>query len=245
MSYYVEPQPAQHAPGVHPWVIRLLLLGAAGIVLLMLALVILLAGHQFMTQDQISSGVAPLYGVDVSGMTRAEAIRALSSQNTYEDEAIITFTYAGRSWEYSARELGVEFDIEATVNAAYAAGRDDTPARNLVEKFRIWQEGYAVAPIIRYNQTRAQQVLFTLAQGHINQPVMDATLVLQEGQVITSNSQVGLEMDILATLDALEHEILALNTRSTIPLSVQERQPAIPDAATAAEACGAPWTRAA
>ena len=225
-GYYVNPRREYEDAG-NPWVLRIVLLVSTGVMLLAFSLVALLAGYQFMTQDQIYPGVSPIYGSDISGMTRQEAIVALSDQADYGDEAIFTFQYGEQRWEFSGADLGVEFDVDATVDAAYAAGRGGNYAQNLVDQWDMWRNGFPVSPVIAYNRTESEARLTTLGQNFINQPVLDATLTLVDGQVNTTASQQGLQLDVAATMNLLEQEILALNTRSTIPLQVLEARPAL------------------
>lgn len=233
-QYYVNPRPTREEDRLNPWILRLFLLGLAGMVLLFFAGIALLAGYQFMTQDQIHAGVSPIFGVDVTGMTRQEAQIALSQQFTYEDEATFTFVYNEQEWVYTAGDLGIEFDVEGTVARAYNVGREGAPLANLVDQWQAWQSGHAVRPVIRYNQTIAQTEIASLAEDYINQPMVDATLVLQDGAINSTSSQTGLRVDVLATLALLEQEVLAMNTLSQIELVVEETQPNLLNADTAA-----------
>ena len=233
-QYYVNPRPEQVEEG-NPWVLRIILLGSTGVMLLIFSLVALVAGYQFMTQDQIYPGVSPVYGSDISGMTRQEAMIALSEQADYGDQALFTFQYGEQRWEFSGSELGVEFDVEATVNAAYNAGRGGNFVQNIVNQWDMWRNGYPVAPVITYNRTESETRLGTLGDSYINQPVLDATLTLTDGQVNTTPSQTGLQLDVATTLGLLEQEILALNTRSVIPLQVVEARPTLVSVEEAAE----------
>jgi vancomycin resistance protein YoaR len=235
-SYYVHPRPPyQDEERLNPWVLRLLLLGFTGFILLIFSLVAALAGYQFMTQDQIHAGLAPIYGVQISGMTRSEAVLALSQQNTYSDQARFTFTYQSQNWAFSGQEIGLTFDSAATVEEAFQVGREGTLAQNMLKQWRVWREGYQVAPVISYNRSQAEAQLQALAQNYINQPVQDATLTLQSGQIRTTGSQVGLEVDIPATLAALEQAITTLQTESQIPLVVKEQAPTLADAEAAGQ----------
>lgn len=235
-AYYVNPPQSRPEPEdtFSPWVLRLVLLGFAGILLLVFSLLALLAGYQFMTQDQIYSGVSPIYGVEVAGMTRQEALLALSEHPSYAESATFTFEYQDQQWSYSGTELGIAFDANATINNAFAVGRSGAWSQNLATRWRAWRDGQPVAPVITYNRTQAEQQLTQLAQDYINRPALDATLVLQENQVTTTPSQSGLTLDIPATLAALESEVLAMNNRSIIALAVAEQHPAVVDTSEAA-----------
>jgi vancomycin resistance protein YoaR len=234
--YYVSPPP-RHEPedAMSPWVLRFVLLGSSFVILLLFSLVALLAGYQFLVQDQIYPGVSPVYGVEVAGMTRDEAVRALSEQTGYGAAADFTFVYGNQEWTFNGEELGIQFDVEATVDLAYNAGRGSNWLENMADQWQIWRDGYAVAPVITYNRSQAQNQLDSLASNYINRPVQDATLTIQNGQVVTTPSQVGLLVDVPITLSALEQEIFAMTEHSSIPLQVSQADPAIADASEAAE----------
>lgn len=235
-SFYVSPQRrGEPEEAFSPWVLRLILLGFSGLVLLFFSLIALIAGYQFMTQDQIYPGVSPIYGTSLVGMTRQEAILALSEQPSYGDLASFTFIYGNQQWTFTGKELGVDFDIEATVNAAFNAGREGNWVDNLLKRWEMWRDGQPISPVITFNQTQAQSQLATLAANFIDRPVQDATLTLQSGEVITTPSQSGLKVDQAAVMALLEQEIKAMNTRSTIQLIVDEQPPAIASAEEAAQ----------
>src|SRR5690606_9415003 len=90
VPYPRYPAPARMArpPRRHmnPWVIRLALLGVTGLILLFFTLLVLVSGYQFVHQDEIYPGVSTVLDVDLAGMTRQEAIAALSERFTYADE---------------------------------------------------------------------------------------------------------------------------------------------------------------
>jgi len=236
-DYYVSPPPPRQEAdrAVNPWIIRLILLGITGVFLLGFAMVAMVAGYQFMTQDQIYAGITPIYGVDLTGMTKPEAISALNEQSAYGANATFTLTYADQSWEFTGEEMGISFDVEATVNRAYEIGREGNFAENLFEQWRVWRDGRPVSPVITYDRNQAQSQISLLADSYINQAVQDATLVVSNGTVETTGSQAGRSVDVTATLTALEQNIFAMNTTSTIPLTVVESNPTITDASVAAE----------
>lgn len=233
------PYSYRHAPlpqrRLNPWVLRITMLSIAGAFLLLFVLMIMVAGYAFLHQDEIYPGVSTVFGQNLSGMTRQEAITALNRQFTYDDSATFTFRYGDQQWDYTAGELGVTFDAQATVDAAYNAGRTDDRFGNLLDQFDIWANGYPVAPVIVYNQTEAERILSNLAKSFVNRPVIDAMLTIRDGQAVAAQSQVGRTVDIDATLSVLRGEILSMSSHSTINLVVNETLPAILEADSVAE----------
>ncbi len=212
-------------PGLQPWLLRIPMLALSGLALLALLLVLFVAAHQIRYASRIYPGVST-YGVDLSGLSYDEAVRRLESRFSYADQAVFTFRDGDDFWQMTAGELGVSFDVSGTVNTALLQGRNSNPLANLAAQADMWFHGRAVAPIIVYDQTVAEALLRRIA-GEIDRPVQDASLVLLDAQVLTSESQVGRRLDIPATLAALRERILRLEAGAEIPLVIQETPPTI------------------
>lgn len=228
---YRRALPTRHT---NPWVVRLPLLILAGAVLLALVLVMVIAGYEFLHRDEIHPGVSTILDVDVAGMSRQEAISALSQRFSYDSDAVFTFQYGDQRWDFTAGELGVTFDVEATVDEAFNAGRQGGRIKNLLDQLAMRADGYPVAPVITYNQTDAERRLTEIAVNYVNRPTVDSTLTVRDGKAVATPSQIGRTVDIPATLSVLRREILALNTRSTIQLVVNETPPVIWETESAA-----------
>ena len=220
--------PYLHPPGqaaLNPWFIRLPLLFISGGILLVLILVSLVGLFQLTYTDRITPGVW-VGGIDVSGMTHDEAVTALSGRFTYGETAAITLYDNSAVWEMTAGELGVAFDVEATVNQALAAGKATNPVTNLVDQLLIWFNGESVAPIIRYDQNIALANLESMA-GSINREAQDATLTFNGSAVATTPGQSGRTVDVAATLAQLDNAIMSLSTSASIPLVIHETPPQV------------------
>jgi len=226
-SPYLHPRGRRTSQRLNPWVIRLPLLFFSGLVLLFFVLVILAAGYQFAHQDEIYPGVSTIFDVNLAGMTRQEAVAALSQQFTYDEQATFVFRYGDQAWEYTAGELGVALDVEATVDAAYNAGRDGSVLHNLLTQWDMWNNGYPVAPVVTYDQSQAEAILSEIANSYVNRTTLDAALTIRDSKALATSSQVGRSVDIPATVSVLRNEILALNTHSTINLVVHETPPVV------------------
>lgn len=224
---------AQTTRPINPWAIRLPLLVVTGLILMFFILIATLAGYQFMYQDKVYPGVSTVYGLDLTGLTRDEVQSALQERFTYAQDATFVFHYTDpvtlqtTTWEYTASDLGVELDMDATLDAVFNAGRDDGTASNLWNQWKIWRNGYPVSPKIVYNQSRAEELLQQLATDSINQPVLDATLTIRNSRAYATPSQVGYAVNVPATLEVLRQRILDLSLRSEINLVVRRQDPTL------------------
>ena len=92
------------------------------LILTNLVAALFVAGYQIYYDGLIYPGVS-VWGADLSGMTPSEAASALNGQFHYPQTVTITFRDGQNIWPMTAGDLGVQFDIERTVQAAYEVGR--------------------------------------------------------------------------------------------------------------------------
>src|SRR5438034_8444048 len=69
--------------------------------------------------DRILPGVT-VSGIDVGGMTRAQAIQAVSRSIQPRLDQTVTATAAGKTWTETAADLGLSVDIPKAVDQALA-----------------------------------------------------------------------------------------------------------------------------
>lgn len=227
----VPARPPSRSP-LLPWLIRLPLLGLTALVMLFFVAAIFVALHQINYDKMIYPGVSA-YGINLGGMSRAQAVAALSGKFTYGSDAIFTFRYGAQYWQKNAAELGVSFDPAQTIDAAFKVGRDQGLLENLRQQSQAWTNGTALQPTITYDQSKASALLAQIAT-EINRPMQDATILVQGSQVVTTPSQIGREVDINATLERLREVVVNLTTGAEIPLLVKETAPALAESETVA-----------
>ena len=87
---YPGRRPLEPEASFNPWIIRIPILMVLGVALLALALAALLAGVQITYAERIAPGTTSL-GVDLGGMTHAEAVAALDGQFAYPQATVFTF----------------------------------------------------------------------------------------------------------------------------------------------------------
>lgn len=220
-------------PAISPWLVRLPVLFVTGVILLVLVLVIFTGAVQMRFRTAVVPGVWAS-GVELSGLSRAEAAAALADSLPYTESAIFTFRNGERFWQYSAGELGVSLDVEATVDAALASGRSDNLLVDLFEQINIWFRGRAVAPVVCYDESAALERLLSIA-AEVNQPPVDASLRVNGIFVESTPGAPGYTLDVTAMLDALRAHVLRLDTGAELPLIVAETAPRVADVSAAAD----------
>jgi vancomycin resistance protein YoaR len=205
---------------------RVTLVVVSTLILVNLVAALAIAGFQIYYDGVIYPGVR-VWDVDLSGMTPDEAQQALEGRFTYPTAATITFRDGTNVWPITAGELGVQFDLSRTVQAAYEVGRHPDLFTGLRQQVAAWQEGVVVSPVIVYDQRLADALLQQIA-SQINQPAVDATIQLNGIEVITTPSQIGREVDVNATLNDLGGLITSLNS-GEVAIHVVESEPQVVD----------------
>jgi vancomycin resistance protein YoaR len=207
---------------------------ALPLTLLIFFLVILAAllGFEAVYADRVYPGVS-VQNMDLSGLTLAEANQKLAEALQYSKEGTLQFTYQDLEWEVSPIDLGYLVDPAISAKQAFSVGRGGWLPVNLIEKARAWFSGVQLTPIALYDERVALDFLQSIAED-IDQPKIEASLGLENADVVVISGQVGREVDISATLAALKPTLLQM-TDAVIPLSVNETTPVIMDVAPQAE----------
>ena len=227
-----------HDPAISPWLVRLPILAVTGVLLTMMILTALVGAYQLAFRERVIPGVSA-YGIDLAGMTSAQAQAALEQRFTYAQDAVFTFRYnAGESsdqvWQLSAGDLGVSFDAAATANEAFAAGHSSNLLNNLVDQILIWLNGRSISPIIRYDQSAAVRQLETVAAA-INSTSQDATLTIDGTEIQATAGRSGRTLDLTSTLNRLDDAILGMSSGGELPLIINETPPIAWDSEAAAQ----------
>jgi len=193
---------------------------------------LLLLGFNLVYANRIYPGVY-VHDQDLSGMTLEEASQVLSEAFPFTSEGSLQLVYQEQIWEVQPIDLG--YVVEPTLSAQQAldVGRGSWLVTNITEKGRAWFEGVQLSPVAYYDERLAQGYLQTIA-SEVDQPVVEASLALEDAEVIVRSGQVGLEVDIATTLDVLEVYLNQMQD-GAVSLVVEETHPAILDASAQAE----------
>jgi len=197
-----------------------------------MVLIMLLVGFEVVYANRVYPGIY-MHDLDLSGLTVQEASQQLAEALPYTHEGQLVFTYKDQSWNVRPIDLG--FLVEPTFSAqrAYETGRKGWLPMNLIEKSRAWFTGVQLSPVAYFDEQMAQLYLQAIA-SEIDQPLKEASLGLENADVIVKSGQVGREVDISATL-ALIRPILMDLKNGEISLVVTETSPEILDVGAQAE----------
>jgi vancomycin resistance protein YoaR len=211
-----------------PVFFKLLLAVPITLVIFLVVVVASLLGFERVYADRVYPGVH-VYDIDLSGMTRDETDQALAEVLQYAYEGQLQFTYEDQVWAVNPVDLGYSFDPDTSSEQAFAVGRGNRFPSNLIEQARAWFTGVQLSPVARYDERVALNYLQSIA-SEIDQPVIEASLGLENTEIVVISGQVGRTVDISAVLTVLAPHFLQMQD-AVIPLPVLETSPVIMDVA--------------
>src|SRR5512147_3233104 len=215
---------------VFPQVVAALI---SGLTLFLAIIIVWTLGYQLLYAGRIFPGVS-VAGVDLSGMSPADAAVKLNQALSYPITGKILFRDGEKAWIASPAQLGMVFDPSASATAAYRLGRSGGLFGALSGQIRAAGRGASVPPAVIFDQRVAYQYLSQIS-SQINQPVAEASLSLEGTNVVANPGQVGRELKIDATLIYLAAQLQTFSD-GEVQLVVQEIQPEILDVSAQADA---------
>ncbi len=170
--------------------------------------------------DRIYEGVR-VAGISVGGLTKAEARTAIEAAFAqYADQTTLTLEHGDQQFAFSARDAGVTLDAEASVDAAFAYGREGS----IWDRSRDWARALlrtrSVPLQVTVDTSRLDARLTAFAEEVIYPPT-DAAVVFSGAGPEIVPEQPGLAFDLGATR-ALVLDRFRTLSGEPVPLITQE-----------------------
>ncbi len=219
----IRPQTTQRET-TRPWLARITLIVVTIFILSNLVGALLVAAYQIYYEGLIFPGVS-VWGAELGGLSPAEAAEALEGRFDYPQTVQVTFRDGDNTWAVTAGELGVQFDVARTAQAAYQVGRSPQIIPSLREQVAAWRSGVDVSPVIIYDQRAAEGVLESVA-AHIDRPAIDATVRVAGVQAVTTPGQIGRHVERQITLASLQGLVISLQS-GEVEVAVTETPPRV------------------
>lgn len=197
-----------------------------GFVLFLAGIFVWTLGYQLVYAGRIFPGVS-VAGVDLSGMSPADASVVLNQKLVFPYQGQILLRDGERIWAASPAELGMVFDASASAQSAYRLGRFGGLFGGFADQLDARQDGKSAQATIIFDQHVAYAYLQRLA-FEIDQPAVEATLVIEGIEVITQPGQLGRYLNVDATLIALSVQLQTFRD-GEVMLVVDEVQPQLLD----------------
>ena len=192
---------------------RLALFGAVVLLVAAIALFAFRAAYA----DKVYPAVA-VGDVNVGGMTADQAAAAVENRAERMEHESVSFTYNGQTWSPTLSELGATVHVDASVDTAFALGREDNAVTRLTVAGDLLR-GDQVVPLRTSVDHDVLATWFDSVNADIGQRAVDASLVVDGADVTISPERAGTIVDepaatamILGALDTLDSVDTALPT---------------------------------
>ncbi len=194
-------------------------------------LAVLVAADQFLNSGKIYRGVE-VGDVALGGSTPAEARQIVQERAT---GALKEIEFSGpEQFTRTAREMGVGFNVDATVREAYAVGREGNILERLGQRARALVGGVTIPPDVDYRSGKARAEVEEIA-SQVDQPPREASVRVVGSKVEVVESREGYELDVAATMESVNGAIEDMSGRARLSGDVLEPQITTAEAETAAE----------
>jgi len=199
--------------------------------LLLVAVLVSAVAGLFMLElwwaDRIVPGVHVL-NVDLGGLTRDQARERLATSFTYPPDRHPNLRYGDQAWSVDPADLGVQLDVNTTVDSALAVGHRGDLTMRFQQQIETLRNGLEVKPVLSAGPGTGAMFLSRIAR-EINLPSRNATLLLDDALgVVVIPAQMGREVDELATQQALAQRAIEMEG-GDVELVIHESQPLLTD----------------
>ncbi len=202
---------------------------SSGVFLAALLAGIALAGRLQPPAGRIAPGVR-LAGVNVGGLTEAEALAAVRAHPPFDRQEPVTLQAGGRLWQVPVCRFGVHWSLRRAVSRAYRVGRldDSQRGRQLVASWELLRARLGrlrVSPAFWIPRRACREVL-----APISRELYQAPRNAHRGETRIMPERVGRCLDLEATRRRLE-QALGAGPPLHIELVVRRVPPAVTTAA--------------
>jgi vancomycin resistance protein YoaR len=178
--------------------------GIAGPVIIICAIVaVLVAADFWLNSGKIHRGVE-VGSISLGGKTPAEA-RQIVRDQTMGPLKEIDFDGPAH-FTRKAGEMGVSFNINETVDKAYAVGREGNILDRLSERLRASFGGATIPPDIDYRPAKARVEVREIASRVEHSP-REANVKIYGSEVEVAKSRDGYELNLAATMASVDSAI--------------------------------------
>ncbi|MFO7947375.1 MAG: VanW family protein [Armatimonadota bacterium] len=207
-------------------IIKWALVALAALVVVAIAggITLVIAARNFVQGDEIATNVS-IAGVDVGGMTQADALETLHTQWVPSLPSEVTLQYPGGDTRISPEELGVRLRLKQAVAAAYRVGREGDLYRQVRAYISMHNHGVDIPVECEVDETSLRKVLVELSET-VNRSPKDADVEIEGDNVTVTPGVVGRTLEVDES-QAMLREKLRDPRCKTADLIVRTEQPAI------------------
>ena len=210
------------------------LLALPALATLLVVLLVLFVGYEFVYRDRVILGVSVL-GQPMNGLARAEVKQFLQSKFGNPEAILarfggeaITVRDDTRTWRAYPWELGLRTDFSPVADSAILLGHRGNWIEALIEQARCLWFGCDLGTDAQFDDATARAYLGWLAL-QVEQPARDASLRIEGIRVVATPAQSGRALDGALMLERMKQRILE-GESGEIVVAFRDIAPLIDDA---------------
>lgn len=171
------------------------------------------------SSDKIYRGVSAA-GVELGGMTQAQAAELLSKQDFFTD--LPQLECEGRSFDVSPEAVSLACDGEATAKAAYETGRGGNAFSRVINAVGLAFSHKEIPISVKYDSA-ALDAVFNEHIGDLRTPAVESQFRIDGDKLYIKNGNKGIDVNTEKLEDALA--FAAAGSKEKIKLSIEPVEP--------------------
>jgi vancomycin resistance protein YoaR len=175
-------------------------------------------------RGEVYPGVG-ISGVPLGGLTAIEARQRLGTRTAALEQTRVTLSYDGHTSTRSLAELGLTFDLDASVRGAIGYGRRDHVVSSLLRPLGVAAGPVEVPPAIRFDRPTFEQTLLDFAR-EIDLAPVDAAITFDAAAPRLTEGRDGRVFDASSAQRELLGQIETA-TAPTLTLTALPQSPAV------------------
>ncbi len=187
-----------------------------------------MVGFAFAGSPQRLAEGTTVAGLDIGGLTAADARRRLEAASERVERTPVRFTAAGQSWSVAASQLGVRVDWATAVRLAAAEGEGFRPVRGL-RRLQVRLFGAEVAPSASSFASVLDYQVELIGRAVDRKP-LEASIQRRGLQFVTVPGRRGSNLDREAAAETIVRSLASLDRGLPVALPLVISDPKIVEA---------------
>ena len=193
--------------------------GRIVVVALVVCAFVLVAADYLVSYGRIHRSVE-VGSVNVGGKTPEEARRVVEERAAGVPERI-RFVRGSGEFTYTADEMGVGFDIQASLDRVYAVGREGGVFERLGDRLEAVRHTTRIQPVLGPDREQLRDVFSDMTSA-IAVKTVEAGYEVEDGRVFVTESRKGKRVDEEGLLDEVEDGLFEGKAEYEVPVEVDE-----------------------
>lgn len=177
--------------------------------------------NKFLYNGKIAKNVY-IEGINVSDMTKEEALKVVTSKYTPED---LNLTYDGKDYKISPKDIDLRYNTEEVVKNAYETTKQGSYFQNLKKYINIRINKLTLKIESEYDEAKLSSKVSSIADS-INIKMKNASISVGSGGLSYTDSVIGREFDLAANKESI-YNMIKNKEHKSLELKVNLQKPDI------------------